>query len=117
MYNGSCREMETFAAGTLEGAPFATNLVFRQTVHGPVVGYATVDGRRVAISSKRSTRGRETLSAFFIEDLMTNKINSARSFLKSAQAFEVTFNVFYEDDRDIATMSTGRLPLRAPGVD
>src|SRR5215212_1828671 len=91
VYKGRCREMDTFAAGTLEGVPFNPEVSFRTTVHGPVQGYATVGGRRVAISTKRSTRGREVASAFFIEDLMTNKIRSARSFLKAANLFEPTF--------------------------
>jgi acyl-homoserine lactone acylase PvdQ len=118
VYQGQCREMGTFAAGTLEGLPFSPQVSFRTTVHGPVIGYATVDGRRVAISQKRSTRGREAVSAFFIEDLMTNRIKSARDFVRSASSqFEVTFNAFYTDDRDIAVVSTGRLPIRAPGVD
>jgi len=117
VYKGRCREMGTFAAGTLEGVPFNTEVSFRTTVHGPVQGYATVGGRRVAISTKRSTRGREVASAFFIEDLMTNKIRSARSFLKAANLFEPTFNIFYADDRDIATFSSGRLPIRPRGVD
>ena len=43
--------MTLFNAGTLEGQ--ARDL--HRTVHGPVVGYATVDGRRVAISRKRSS--------------------------------------------------------------
>jgi len=117
MYKGRCRRMETFAAGTLEGAPFNQQIVFRTTVHGPVVGYGTVNGRRVAIARQRSTRGREAVSALLIEELMKNRVSSAQSFLRSASQFEVTFNIFYEDSRDIAVYSSGRLPQRAPGVD
>ena len=40
--------MGDFDAGTLNGEPVA----FQTTVHGPVVGYATVDGEKVAISSQ-----------------------------------------------------------------
>jgi acyl-homoserine lactone acylase PvdQ len=87
-------------------------------VHGPVVGYATVGGRRVAISRKRSTRGREVASALPIEDLMSNRVRSAADFRRTAASgFEVTFNFFYADDRDIAMVSTGRLPVRPAGVD
>ena len=45
-YKGECREMGDFDAGTLDGEPVA----FQTTVHGPVVGYATVNGEKVAIS-------------------------------------------------------------------
>jgi hypothetical protein len=61
LFRGECRAMETVDAGVLRGpvGEPARRLVYRQTVHGPVIGYATVGGRRVAISSARSTRGRE----------------------------------------------------------
>jgi acyl-homoserine lactone acylase PvdQ len=117
LYKGRCRPMEIVFAGVLEGFPINQRITYRSTVHGPVVGYATVNGRRVAISRQRSTRGREAVSALLIEDLMLNRVDSARRFLSAAQQFEVTFNVFYEDSRDIAVYSSGRLPIRAPGVD
>ena len=64
LYRGQCRDMRPFDAGTLDGQP----VNFNRTVHGPVVGYATVDGRRVAVSRKRSSylldaRGRADLPA------------------------------------------------------
>ena len=55
MYKGECREMGTFDAGTLNGDP----VIFKTTVHGPVIGYATVEGKKVAISSKRSSYGED----------------------------------------------------------
>jgi acyl-homoserine lactone acylase PvdQ len=119
VYRGTCREMETFDAGVLKGRGGEPDrrLVFRTTVHGPVVGYAISRGVRVAIARKRSTRGRELLSALAWQDLNTNRIRGARSFLRAASKLELSFNWFYADDRDVATYSTGRLPLRASGVD
>src|SRR6185312_13720738 len=63
MYKGQCRTMGTFDAGSLQGAGGgpATELTYSTTVHGPVVGYATSNGKKVAISLDRSTRGRELL--------------------------------------------------------
>ncbi|HSK57813.1 MAG TPA: penicillin acylase family protein, partial [Actinomycetospora sp.] len=118
-YQGSCREMGTFDAGVLRGAAGEPDrrLAFRTTVHGPVIGYATVEGVRVAISRKRATRGRELLSGLAWQDLNTNRPRNAREFLRSAAKLEMSFNWFYADDRDIATFSTGRLPLRPPTVD
>ena len=114
VFRGECREMETFDAGVLRGPPgvAARRLVFRRTVHGPVIGYATVGGRRVAISSARSTRGREILSALAFQDLNTNRVTSAQAFLRSMNQLEFTFNWFYADDRDIAMFSSGRYPVR-----
>ena len=120
-YKGECRPMDVVNAGLIEGDPTdpgGTELAFRSTVHGPVVAYATVDGRRVAISQKRATRNREVASALPIEALMTNKVRSAADFRRHfSRDFEVTFNAFYADDRDIAMVSTGLLPKRPDNVD
>ncbi len=118
LYQGQCRLMTTLDAGLLQGTATVPEreIVFRETVHGPVLGYATVDGRRVAISSRRSTRGRELLSALAFQDLNTNRVHDAKSFFRAMNQLEFTFNWFYADDRDIAMFSSGRLPVRAPGV-
>ena len=118
-YGGQCREMGTFDAGLLKGKGSISDqeLVFRTTVHGPVIGYATVNGQRVAVSSKRSTRGRELLSAVAFQDLNENKAVSAKSFFQLMNQMEFTFNWFYVDSKDIAMFSSGRLPVRAPEVD
>jgi len=114
-YRGRCRAMTTFNAGQLESP--TEPVVFQETVHGPVIGYATAQGRRVAISQKRATRGREALNAFAFADLNTNRVSSARSFLRVMAQIEFTFNWFYADDRDIAMFSSGRLPKRPRGID
>jgi acyl-homoserine lactone acylase PvdQ len=118
LYQGQCRAMTTFDAGLLKGTATQPDreLVFRETVHGPVLGYATVDGRRVAISSTRSTRGRELLSALAFQDLNTNRVHDVQSFYRAMNQLEFTFNWFYADNRDIAMFSSGRLPIRAPDV-
>jgi len=119
LFEGRCRQMTTTNAGVLRGSGGAPDqqIVFNETVHGPVIGYATVGGRRVAISSRRSTRGREALSLMAFNDLNSNRVNSASSFLRSIPQLEHTFNVFYADDRDIAMYSSGRLPIRPSNVD
>jgi acyl-homoserine lactone acylase PvdQ len=120
LFEGECREMGSFDAGTLHGRLGEPDrrLVYRTTLHGPVIGYAqTIDGRRVAISQARSTRGRELLSGIGFQELNTNRVRSARTFLRAMSKVELTFNWFYADDRDIAMFSSGRIPIRAPGVD
>ncbi|MDP9304060.1 MAG: penicillin acylase family protein [Actinomycetota bacterium] len=119
LYMGECRAMTTFDAGVLKGTASEPDreIAFRETVHGPVLGYATsTDGQRVAISTKRSTRGRELLSALAFQDLNTNRVHDARSFFGAMNQLEFTFNWFYADDRDIAMFSSGRLPIRAANV-
>jgi acyl-homoserine lactone acylase PvdQ len=118
LYNGECRAMTTLDAGVLKGTATQPDreIVFRETVHGPVAGYATSGGRRVAISTRRSTRGRELLSALAFQDLNMNRVHNARSFFTAMNQLEFTFNWFYADDRDIAMFSSGRLPIRSPDV-
>jgi acyl-homoserine lactone acylase PvdQ len=118
LYNGECRAMTTFDAGVLKGNGTEPDreIVFRETIHGPVAGYATVGGRRVAISTKRSTRGRELLSALAFQDLNTNRVHDPQSFFRAMNQLEFTFNWSYADNKNIALFSSGRLPIRAPDV-
>jgi acyl-homoserine lactone acylase PvdQ len=118
LYKGQCVAMGTFDAGTLKGVGSAPDieLVYHTTVHGPVVGYATSGGTKVAIALDRSTRGRELLSAIPLQALSTGAVHSPKQFIDTMSGFELTFNWFYADSRHIAMFSSGRLPLRAPGV-
>jgi acyl-homoserine lactone acylase PvdQ len=112
LYKGQCRDMGTFDAGSLAGK----ELTYRTTVHGPVVGYATSGGKRVAIALDRSTRGRELLAAIPFQMLSTAAVKTPQQFFSTMSGFELTFNWFYADSAHIAVYSSGRLPLRAPGV-
>ena len=113
LYNGQCLEMGNFDAGTLNGQP----VTFKTTVHGPVVGYATVDGEKVAISSKRSSYGKDVLDLLYNRRLSNGQVNSAESFMEAAALTPQTFNSFYIDNKDIALFTAGLLPLRNPNVD
>jgi acyl-homoserine lactone acylase PvdQ len=113
LYKGECLPMETFDAGTLNGEPVS----FLKTVHGSVVGYATVGGERVAISSMRSSYGRDTLDQLLFRRLSNGQVDSPKSFFKATSKTPQTFNSFYIDNRHIAEFTSGRLPLRHPKVD
>jgi acyl-homoserine lactone acylase PvdQ len=118
LYRGQCEPMRRFFVGTLkaQGQP-DQQMSYYETSHGPVVGHATVGGKRVAISVQRSTRGRELLSTRAFYDLNTGRVTSAADFLQTMNGVEFSFNWFYADDRDIALFSSGRLPIRAEGTD
>ncbi|HSF62357.1 MAG TPA: penicillin acylase family protein [Gaiellaceae bacterium] len=118
LYRGQCEPMRRFFVGTLkaQGQPDQP-VAYYETNHGPVVGFATVRGRRVAISAQRSTRGRELLSTRAFYALNTGRVTSAQGFLRTMNAVEFSFNWFYADDRDIALFSSGRFPVRAAGTD
>ncbi len=113
LYKGECREMGTFDAGTLDGEPVS----FRTTVHGPVEGYATVDGVKVAISKKRSSRGIETLDLLYNRRLSNGQVHSPKSFIKAASLTPQTFNSFYIDEEHIAMYTAGKAPIRNKEVD
>jgi acyl-homoserine lactone acylase PvdQ len=119
VYKGSCRAMGNFDAGVLKGSSGAPDqqITFRTTVHGPVVGYATVNGVKVAISSKRSSYGRDALDLLLYRDLSTGAVHSPKTFFKAAAKSPQTFNSFYIDSRHIAEFTSGRLPIRPADVD
>lgn len=118
LYKGKCRPMGSFDAGVLKGANGGPDkqLTFHTSVHGPISGTVTSGGKPYAVALDRSTRGRDVTVARFFEALTTNKVRSARDFIKAASGMEMTFNWLYADNRDIAYFSAGRLPRRAPGT-
>ena len=116
IWKGECKAMGTFDAGVVKGSP-DYQMIFHTTVHGPVLGYAQSGAQKVAISVKRSTRGRELLSARAFEDLNKGRVHSAKQFTQVMNQVEFGFNWTYVDNRDIAYFSSGRLPIRPPSVD
>jgi acyl-homoserine lactone acylase PvdQ len=113
VYKGDCLQMGTFDAGTLDGQPVS----FKTTVHGPVIGYATVNGEKVAISRKRSSYGQEALDLLYNRRLSNGQVHSAKSFMKAASLTPQTFNSFYIDEENIALYGAGLLPIRNEKVD
>jgi acyl-homoserine lactone acylase PvdQ len=113
LYRGQCRAMRHFHAGTLNGEP----VDFLTTVHGPVEGYATVHGRKVAISSKRSSYGKDVLDQLLFRRLSNGQVHDPGSFFKAAARTPQTFNSFYIDSKHVAEYTSGKLPLRPRSVD
>ena len=120
IHNGSCIAMTTWDAGLLGNSTrygAAHELTFKETVHGPVSGTVTVDGAPYAVSNARANRGREPWSARALADLSTGKVKSSKDFFKIANEFDTTFNWHYVDYKNICFFSSGRLPIRATGID
>ncbi|HEY4278518.1 MAG TPA: penicillin acylase family protein [Conexibacter sp.] len=114
LFKGRCRKMGFVDAGTIGGTQ---RVAYHTTVHGPVLGYARVSGRTVAISFQRSSRGRDVLWQLMFRRLTDGEVTGARSFISAAATSPFTFNVGYADDKDIAMYSAGLLPVRDPRVD
>jgi len=118
VYNGKCRSMQPFNAGTItpsKGTPFAVK--FWTTVNGPVIGYAIAGGKQVAITSKRASYGKDVLDLLFNRRLSDGQVHSPQSFIKAASLTPQTFNSFYIDSKHVAEITTGLLPLRAKNTD
>jgi acyl-homoserine lactone acylase PvdQ len=117
-FKGKCRPMEFFDAGTLSpGTKSATEVSFYRTVHGPIVGYARVHGRLVALARKRASYGKDTFDLLFYHDLAHDKVHNVRQFFKAADQTPQTFNSFYVDDKDIGVFTSGLVPIRPANVD
>ncbi len=113
MYKGRCKRMGRINAGTISGKP----VIYDTTVHGPVQGYATSGGKRVAISFHRSSAGQDVLWEIMFRRLTGGRVSGLKSFYSAAATSPFTFNVAYADDKNIATYSAGRLPIRDKRVD
>ena len=114
LYKGKCRSMGHFDAGVLNGSQ---EVKFLTTVHGPVVGYGKVGGRKVALAAKRSSFGKDVLDLLFNRRLSNGSIKGPRSFFEAASKTPQTFNSFYIDSRHIAEYTSGLLPIRSRKVD
>jgi acyl-homoserine lactone acylase PvdQ len=112
-HRGKCRALEEFDAGTLNGTPIR----YPVTVHGPVIGTATVDGKPVALSRKRSTFGRDALNLAALKDMTDGKASTPQKFFEAANQFGFTFNWAYTSRDATAYFTSGRLPRRASGLD
>ncbi len=89
-----------------------------RTRHGIVQYRTTADGTPVAVVSERSTYNHEIDSVLgFSEMNDPNAIHGPKDFVDAFSQVNFTFNWFYIDTRDIATFTSGALPIRAKGVD
>ena len=105
--------MGTFDAGTLT----ATRSRSRPRCTARSSGYATVNGKKVAISSKRSSYGEDVLDLLFNRRISNGQVHDPKSFFNAAAKTPQTFNSFYIDNKHVAEYTAGKLPIRADGVD
>jgi len=114
LFDGECRPFVEFDAGLLNGTPIR----YPTSVHGPVIGTATVDGQPYALTRQRSTFGRDALNLAALKDMTDGKAKTAPRFFDAANRFGFTFNWAYASRfSGTAFFSSGLLPRRAPGLD
>jgi len=113
LFDGECRPFEIFDAGTLNGTPIS----FPRSVHGPVIGTATVDGAPYALTRQRSTFGRDGLNLAALKDMTEGNADTSSRFFQAANQFGFTFNWAYASRTETAYFSSGLLPERARGLD
>ena len=113
LYRGECRPLEDFNAGLLNGAP----LRYQLSVHGQIIGTATVGGEPYALARKRSTFGRDALNLAALKDMTEGKASTPDRFWEAANQFGFTFNWAYVSRKATAYFSSGYLPRRARGLD
>jgi acyl-homoserine lactone acylase PvdQ len=113
LFHGECRPFEQFFAGTLNGVP----LRYPTSVHGGIIGTATVKGEPVALARQRSTFGRDALNLAALKDMTDGVASTPQRFFDVANQFGFTFNWGYASRTDTAYFTSGRLPERARGLD
>ncbi|MFC9466129.1 penicillin acylase family protein [Streptomyces coelicoflavus] len=125
LYRGTCTPMEkverhnawkpTVADSTAAGS--YTMRVWR-TKYGPVESRATVDGKKVAYTTLRSSYMHEADSIIGFQMLNDpDYLNSPERFQGAVQHINYTFNWFYADSKHTAYYNSGDNPVRASGVD
>lgn len=125
LYRGTCTPMEkveqknawkpTVADGTAAGS--YTMRVWR-TKYGPVTHRATVDGKKVAYTTLRSSFLHEADSIIGFQMLNDpDYVKGPESFQSAVQHINYTFNWFYADSEHTAYYNSGDNPVRANGVD
>ncbi len=112
-FEGECIPFELFDAGTLDGNPIR----YPVSVHGPVIGTATSDGTPIALTSKRSTFGRDALNLVALKGMTEGDAATPDQFFEVANQFGFTFNWGYANRETHAFFSSGYLPVRAEGLD
>jgi acyl-homoserine lactone acylase PvdQ len=125
VYHGHCLPMQTIGHSIAwapnaadQTAPGSETLQAQRTNYGIVYAHGTVAGQPVAFTHLRTTYGHEIDSALgFYEYDNPDLIHSVGDLMRAAYKIGYTFNWLFADDRDIAMITTGAEPIRAPGVD
>ncbi|HEX7522229.1 MAG TPA: penicillin acylase family protein [Acidimicrobiia bacterium] len=87
-----------------------------RTVHGPVIGTATVKGAPVAIARQRASRNKEADASLAFWTLNHGTVKNASQFASTMSSIPMSFNWSYVNQKDIAYFHSGLYPIRAAGA-
>ncbi|HKP90799.1 MAG TPA: penicillin acylase family protein [Thermoleophilaceae bacterium] len=98
--------------------PVTYTVTSKLSVHGPVVGTATTNGRPVAITLARSSFRHEAESGVGLMRMnQPQSINGPRDFQHAAARLTGSYNFFYADEDHAAYLQSGWYPRRARHTD
>ena len=117
-YKGKCRPFETRAeVRDIAGDDGTYTLTSERSVHGPVIGRATVRGRPVALAQGRSMFAHEEMDFPAHAKLFSpSVIRSAKDFVRAVAGTAYNIGWWYNDREDIAGVDAGLIPDRRKGA-
>ena len=116
LFEGACVPMVHRTDTWMVGGTQVSADVWR-TVHGPVIGTATVDGVPVVLARKRTSFGLEVDSGAAYVQLNSNVAQTPEQFRDVMARNNASLNWVYVNRKEIAYFHSGRFPRRARGVD
>ena len=115
LFNGVCEPLVT-RVDTWDVGDQRVTATVKRTVHGPLVGEATVDGERVYLARRRSSFGKEIQTAASYKQLNDNEATTAFRFRRAMSSNNSTLNWAYVNRNKAAFFHSGLYPRRARGV-
>jgi len=98
-----------------DGASYA--LTSLRSVHGPVIGSATVDGMPVVLAQARTMYLHEEMDYPAHARLFSpSVVRSAQDFIEIVAGTAYNIGWWYVDNNDIAAVDAGLVPVRRPGA-
>lgn len=123
LYKGHCvpflvrDRRETTTTNALDtSAPETFVLRTVRSVHGPIQSTGTVHGVPVAFARQDATYGHLADTGLYYDELLTGKVDSPQSFIRTVAATPFSLNWFYIDSKNIAWTLSGTYPIRAKGT-
>ncbi|MEZ5184500.1 MAG: penicillin acylase family protein [Candidatus Nanopelagicales bacterium] len=123
-YKGKCRSMEklvrklSWKPNAADSTPAGkAKLTVYRTVHGLVTDYGTVNGKKVAYVTARTTYKHEADSILgFRRFNQASEMSTPKKFQKSASKIQFTFNWAFQNSKHTAYYLSGAYPKRAKGT-